>query len=210
MNFLRQFLVNIRSWYYNDTKRALAVLFVILGVSSVAGFLLDWLVEFGGIWTIFRSLLLLPTAGSLFALGYMLALHLGRRKEKLDPDWVPIRARFSPKRRTQIAVIVGAVLLVVIYALAAQPGYTFLSSAVIASLVGVLAFVRRTEKEINRLQLGIPDPRDYDYDEAVRKRQAARDEKLQARENARKVKRERTLKGRKAADDLEQELLEES
>lgn len=210
MNFLRQFLVNIRSWYSNDLKRALTILFSVLGASAVAGLLLDWLVDFAGWWNALRSLILLPTAGSLFVLGYMLALYLGQRKTKSDPDWVPIRARFSPKRRTQISVIVGAVLLVVIYALGAQPGYTFLSSAVIASLVGVLAFVRRTEKEINRLQLGIPDPRDYDYDEAVRKRQAARDEKLQARENVRKIKRERALKGRKAADELEQELLEES
>lgn len=210
MNFLRQFLVNIRSWYYNDTKRALTILFVILGVSTAAGILLDYLFDYAGWWNVLRSLMLIPTAGALFVLGYMLALYLGQWQTRRDPDWVPFRARFSPKRRTQIAVILGAVLLVVVYALGAQPGYTFLSSAVIASLIGVLTFVRRTEKEINRIQLGIPDPRDYDYDEAVRKRQAARDEKLKARENARKVKRERALKGRKAADALEEELLEES
>lgn len=210
MTLLRQYLVKVRSWYYKgDLKKILRTLLIILVGATAVGLALDFLAPFTGLWNVARSVILLPTAFSAFTLGYMFALWNGNRMKANDRNWVPLRERYSPRRRLQFVVIGGAVLVVGVYALAAKPGYTLIASLIVAAAAGLAAFARKTLKETNRTELGLPDARDANYHRVVEQAQAKRNEKQRERERNKKVRRERILRGGKAADDLEKELLAE-
>lgn len=207
MTLLRQLLVKLRSWYYSDERRTiLRKLFIIFGVATIAGFALDFLTPFTGLWTVARSAVLIPIAATVFMLSYMAALGMNDRQKEKDPRWLPMRQRYSPRRRLQVAVVGGAVLLVLVYALSQAPGYTFIASLIVAAGFGLISFTRQTLKEIRQSDLGIPDSRDADYNRIVDQAKARREAKLSEKSVSKKVRRERIIRGKKAAESLERDL----
>lgn len=207
MTLLRQLLVKLRSWYYSDERRKViqTLLLVFVG-ATLAGFALDIFAPFTGLWNVARSAVLLPIAMTAFMLFYMIALWAKDRRKVTDPDWVPLRERYSPRRRLQVGIVCGAVLLVVVYSLSHMPGYTLIASLVVTAALGLVTFNRRTLKETRQSDLGIPDSRDANYNRVVDQARKRREEKAQTKSNTRDVRRERLLRGRKAAESLEAEL----
>ena len=173
----RKALLTLRRLYRTNTKNyfAYSISFTVLMAAITTA--VDALVPFEGAWNILRSVLLVPTAVALFATAYGIGLYLHFRKTATDDEWVPFRARFSPAWRTRIALIVGAVLLVLIYALGQQPGYTLVSSVFGAIIIALFAFLRRTRDEAAREEYNIPDIRDTRFNEARRLLDATRKEK---------------------------------
>lgn len=207
MTILRQLLVKIRSWYYSDERRkVIQKLIAVLAIATIAGFALDLFTPFSGLWTVGRSLILIPIATTAFMLGYMLTLGMNDRQKEKDPRWLPMRQRYSPRRRVQIAIVGGAVLLVMVYALAPIPGYTLIASLIVSVGIALISFTRRTLKETRQADLGLPDSRDADYNRVVDQAKARREAKMNEKSTSKKVRRERILRGRKAAESLEREL----
>lgn len=210
MTLLRHLLVKLRSWYYSDDRaKVLRILLIVFGASTLVGFALDIFIPFNGLWNIARSATLIPLAASAFMLGYMASLFFKDRRKASDPRWIPLRQRYSPRRRLQVAIVLGAVLAVGVYALAPVPGYTLLASLIMAAAVGLATFARKTHKETQRDDLGIPDSRDAAYYRTVEDARRKREERVRSKENARKIRKERVLRGRKAAEALEREIEDE-
>ncbi len=194
MNLLRKLLMRLRDERSSNRKKSLIVLSVFVGMLSVISFLIDFLLPFGSWYMVIRSLLLVPTALSIFSLSYMISLDLHYIRQEHTEGWVPFRLRYSPTWRLRIAAIVFAVLIVFVYASKQAVGYTFFSSVVAASVLALLAFIRTTKQEAQRIKLGIPDSRDLTYD-------AAKRGMIEEREHA---KREKILK-KSSKKDAEEE-----
>ena len=182
MLFFRKALVRIKREYNTNRKRlflysALAtVLFILLGTVA------DLFLPFNGVSNLVRTLILIPTSISMFVLGYGLSLYGHYQQLENDPDWVPFRARLSPTWRRRTALIVGAFLILGIYANEQSTGYTPISSLITAVVIGLVAFIRTTKEEAKREEFNLPDERDVRYDQQMKKINAAREEAIRRKE----------------------------
>lgn len=164
----RKFLIRIRREYNTEKTRfytyTLGALVVLLAVSVAV----DILLPFKGPSTILRSLIALVFSAVIFTLGYSTGLYLHRLKKEEDETWQPYRLRFSLNWRRRISIIAGSILFVFIYATGTTPVYTTMSSAYIAIILGLIAFIRPTHQETIREELNIPDIRDVRYEEYMK------------------------------------------
>jgi len=135
--------------------------------------------------TLLRSVLLMLLSVSMFVFGYGVSLLLHYSQMRTKDNWVPFRARVSPTWRRRIALLVGAVLLVLIYAAGGSIGYTLMSSISLAIGIALLAFIRLSKDESEREKFEIPDDRDTSY----HKRLAKLREERAVRANAKGVKK---------------------
>jgi glucan phosphoethanolaminetransferase (alkaline phosphatase superfamily) len=171
MLLFRRLLVAIRNEYLYQRKRLFvvsAVASVLLGALSVG---LDFLLPWQSWGMVLRTLLLIPTAASIFVLGYAAVIGYCFFKAQ-DETWVSLRSRYSPTWRQRISMVIGALLFVMIYAITMKPGYTLTSSIIVAIVIGLFVFMRKTSLEINREELGIPDARDAALNTHLRRRSA--------------------------------------
>jgi len=191
MLFFRRFLVRIKKEYNTNRKNLFlfstlaSVLFILIGIAA------DLFIPFNSWGNLIRTLILIPTATSMFIWGYSIAIHNHYKKIETDPMWVPFRARLSPTWRRRTALIVGAVLVVGVYANSQSIGYTPISSLFTAIVIGLVAFIRTTREEARREEFDIPDERDIRYDQQMKKIEQARKEaihKKQLRKENRKNK----------------------
>lgn len=182
MLLFRQILIAIRTQYIYNRAR----LFIVAGASTMLMLVITNLLDIFLPWEpwgmILRTIALIPTSLSIFLLGYSSALAYHFTKSK-DPAWASLREKFSPTWRQRISMIVGAVLLVLVYAIGLNPGYTFTSSLIVACIIGLFAFMRKTSTEINREELGIPDARDAALNTHLR-RSAAKNSSPAAKEKS--------------------------
>lgn len=155
----RRLLLKLRKQYLFNKPKFLPLSILSVVVFSIISLGIDFLLPWGSWGMVIRTIVLIPTAISIFVLGYsgVLAYHFYQSR---DRSWTPLRGRYSPTWRQRISMIIGAVLLVLIYAIAMKPGYTLMSSAIIAVVIGLFVFMRKTSNEMNREELGIPDARD--------------------------------------------------
>lgn len=186
---LRSTLIRIRREYNTNFKRLMQVAIGVFLLSLVAAFAIDYFLPFTGMWNVLRSLVLVPLAASIFALGYSYSIFLHRQRVATDPDWVPFRMRFSPRWRRNISAIIAAVIFVLIYGAGYSVAYTFLSSVFVALIFSLFVFMRSTHEEGVREKLGVPDTRDLQYDNYKKKLQEAR-AKAQAEKRSKKKKDE--------------------
>lgn len=182
MLFFRKTLVRIKREYNTNRKRLFlysvlaTVLFILLGTVA------DLFLPFNSVSNLVRTLILIPTSISMFVLGYGLSLYGHYRQLENDPGWVPFRARLSPTWRRRTALIVGAFLVLGIYANEQSTGYTPISSLITAVVIGLLAFIRTTKEEAKREEFNLPDERDVRYDQQMKKINAAREEAIRRKE----------------------------
>lgn len=193
----RKALVRIRREYNTNRNK----LFLFSGVATflaiVIGALLDLLLPFESWSNIIRSIVLIPSAASIFVLGYSVSLLLHYRKTRLDPEWTPYRMRMSPVWRNRVSIIIGAFMFVLIYANGFSVGYTFISSCFVAIGIGLFAFIRPTQAEQSRSKFDIPDSRDVNYDKKFKQLSEKREaEKLKIKEEKMKHRKEK-LAGKK-------------
>lgn len=183
MLLFRRLLVRIRNEYiYNRTKLfaysgAASALLALLTVGL--DFILPW--ETWGM--VIRTILLIPTAVAIFVLGYSGVLAYCFFKAQ-DETWTSLRARYSPTWRQRISMVIGAVLFVLIYAISMRPGYTLVSSVIVAIVIGLFVFMRKTSIEMNREELGIPDARDAALNTHLRRHSAATQSRPETRAKA--------------------------
>jgi len=179
----REALLLIRDWFLTDRKKLFLIAgaaSAILGLITVAA---DLFLPWGSWGMVARTLLLVPTSVALFVLGYAGAIWWTFFKAR-DPEWTNVRARFSPTWRQRISAIIAAILLVVIYAVTTRPGYTLTSSVIVAVIIGLFVFMRKTVAEINREELGIPDARDAALNTHLRRRASAVKPRVETRAKA--------------------------
>jgi len=164
MNWLRKLLIEVRRRYGVDPFKSFWVLLAATVATGGISLLLDALTPFSSYWMLIRSIWLIPTTLSTFALLYLASIYIHNVRVNANPEWIAYRARYSQKTRIQFSIIAASLLLVGIYVIPKQMGYTFLSALIASGIVGVLAFVRATSAEQKRQKLGIPDSRDIAYD----------------------------------------------
>lgn len=172
--WFRKYLVEIRGKWKTDAKKLYLQCLIGFLVTAAITLALDIWTPFESYWMIFRSLLLIPLAFFAFSAFYALAVDVGNRKLINDSEWVPYRARWSPKWRRNLSFIMGAFIIVLVYALEPFPGYTILSSFVVTSVIGMVAFCRMTRNESKRTDLGIPDPRDTHFEKRLEQQRKER------------------------------------
>lgn len=193
----RKGLVRVRKEYNLNPKN----LFLYSGIASILGILLTLLCDIFLPFVLWgqsvRGLILIPTSAAFFVLGYGFSLFLHYSKVAADPTWVPFRLRYSPTWRRRIALIVGAMMFVGIYANGFRIGYTAIAAVFVAMVIGLFAFIRTTKDEANREELNIPDSRDTKYEDNLRKLEKQREEKRKKKEAARKEVKPNRLNGMK-------------
>jgi hypothetical protein len=189
----RKFLVRIRKEYHGDKKRLFLWSFIGLAASTLIGVAADAFIPFSGGWNALRSVILVPTALSIFILGYAYSLQLHYKRVKEDPTWVPFRMRMSPSWRRRVSAIAVVFAFVFIYANGYRIGYTFVSSLFAAAVIAIFAFMRTTREESRREEFNIPDTRDTKYESHRRKLAAERAAAIKQREAEKKAKKMKNL-----------------
>lgn len=164
----RKVLVWIHNQYLDHTKDLFlysGIAFILMAaISLLADFLLTW-----EQWAILvRSALVIPTAISVFILSYGAVLLYVDFKTSRQPEYRTWRMRLSPTMRVRVAALIGAVLFVLMFAVAQRPGYTLAASFIVAAVAGLFAFIRKTSKELTRATIGLPDARDAALDSHMR------------------------------------------
>lgn len=163
----RKALIWIKKQNNTDQKRFLLITGAIFITSLILSLVVDYFTPFYGLWMFIRSIILIPLSLTIFTLSYSLSLYLHKRMIENNPEWVSFRARFSPTWRNRISIIIGAFLLLIIYVSQEKVGYTLVSSTIIAVVIALFAFMRKTKDEKIRSELGVPDERDIEYKKLV-------------------------------------------
>jgi hypothetical protein len=191
--FFRKALVRIRRYYETQRSKLFLISALVVAGSVGAGVAGDALLPFTTGWNLLRTVLLIPTAGSVFILGYAASLWLHHWQRGRNPDWVPLRARVSPTWRRRISAVVAALMFVLVAAVNYNVGYTLISSLFVAVVIALFAFMRTTREENQREAFGIPDIRDTRFEQerrkAADKRRALIEERKTSRGRKTKVKR---------------------
>lgn len=204
----RKFLVWVRKTYNMMPNSYLLFSFLGVIVFSLGGFLLDYFLPFSAWWNVLRSLVALPLGLSIFLVGYAFSINLHRQRVLDDEGWVAYRERFSPVWRRRISIIVGAFLIVIAYASGDTYFYTITTGLIIATAIGLFAFMRLTRAEQIQESYGLPDLRDINFEN--RRNELARErEKAEALANKKKSARRKKLITLGAIDETEVEVIEE-
>lgn len=206
---LRSFLVQIRKAFYEDQTKALTRTSIVAAILLAIGTAMDFTLPYGPWWNTLRAAVVLPTGIVSFIVAYMISLRMHDKRIREDSEWEPYRTRFSPRWRQRISAIIGAVLLVAIYAASDGVGYSITATAVVVVVIGLLAFLRMTRKEQLRSDYSVPDPRDTRIDDEVEKRDKERELLAEEKRRLKQLKRTRILKGEKA-DELQEDFDEEA
>lgn len=200
----RQLLVEIKRRKNASDKRFFYLTLAVFLVSVAGSLFTDALLPFEGWWMPFRSAILIVISASGFILAYALTLAGGGFMAARNDDWVPLRQKLSPKWRRYISLIVAAFLVVLMYALKFQIGYTLIASAIIIAVIGLFAFMRLTTDEQRREDYDLPDPRDYEYLSKMREFKEEQERKREERERKKAEKRAgrfgKNLNGNKESD----------
>lgn len=189
---LRKTLIWIKKKTNTDPKNFYILFGSIFFISALISVAVDYFTPFTGVAMIFRALLVIPLTISIFSLGYSLSYTLYKQRVKIDPEWVSFRERFSPTWRRRIGIIFGAILVVISYASQQVVGYTLISSAILASIIGIFAFIRKTSTEQRMEKLGLPDIRDLEYQtlmEEMKKEQEEESSKARVKKSQKKYRR---------------------
>lgn len=176
MIFFRKFLIWIKKERNKNAKKLYLLSFLASLLGVLIGTALDLFVPFNSWGNVSRTAVLLPTMVSMFIFGYAISIHLHNKRISEDPLWQPYRARLSPSWRRRAALVVGAFILLAVYANGQSIGYTPISSLLAAVVIGLIAFIRTTTEEAQREELNIPDSRDIRYEQQVKKLEQARAE----------------------------------
>lgn len=163
----RKILIWIKKQTNTNDKKFYILSSAVFIVFASLSIVLDYFTAFSGIWMLLRALILIPITISLFLLGYGISYKIHKSQVRKNPDWVSIRERFSPTWRNRISIIIGAALIVIAYASQQKVGYTIVSSVILAIVIGLFAFMRKTTEEKRRQELGIADLRDIQYNELM-------------------------------------------
>lgn len=172
----KQYLENpMRLFLYSGAAAAL-----LIGIS----FLLDIILPWNQLAIFVRSLFALPLAVALFVVSYagVIAYVEKKKADATEEPFLTWRERLSPTMRTRVAFIIGAVLFVFMFAAAEGPGYTMVAGIIVASVVGLLTFVRKTSEELRRATIGLPDTRDAVFEAHMRERARAATQSKRAKE----------------------------
>lgn len=175
---LRKFLIWIRDKHRQDPKNLYFYCTVGFLVFAIISVVVDTYVPWDGWWMMVRSAMLFPLIGFGFVGFYSLSLDLNVRKQKAarenEENWVPYRLRYSPKWRRNVSLIIGALMLVVMYAADYFVGYTIFASVLAIIAVGMVAFCRLTRAENRRAEQKVPDPRDSMFEERMKQYERAK------------------------------------
>ncbi len=204
----RRALIWIRNQYLTKPKDlflyAGVASLVMAGLSFLADFFLPW-----DQWAVFiRALIALPEAAAFFVLGYGATLWYVEYKERTKENYSTWRSKLSPTMRQRASAIAGAVLFVVMFAVTQQPGYTFVAGIIVAIVIGLFAFMRRTSQELARDSIGLPDARDASLNSHIQARVRANAAKRSSnsKKDAKEAKKQEKADEIQAARDLEKRL----
>lgn len=153
--------LKIRQIYYRKLNQSLRVPFYILGASVVIGIAMDILLPFTNWFNYLRFIPAMGTGSSLFFLVYMYD-HINREKSRaVDPEVpVTLKEKYPPNFRKLLGITGLAIVSVVFLGNGYSPAYTNVSGILMASTLFLFSFMLKTEIEIEREEMGIPDPRD--------------------------------------------------
>ena|SRR5699024_10249465 len=180
INPLEKYTRFLRTQYLRNIKNFTIYLSIALVASIGLSVLFDFLVPFSSWGNVARAIVVLVDSVIFFSAGYLANFFFYMSQRAVNPDYVDLKERFSPSWRNRIAIILGAVLFTMMLTVNQGLAYTIVSSIIVASVVGIVVFISRTEEEREREFYGVPDKRDDAYRDAledVRKKRESRQKK---------------------------------
>lgn len=142
--------------------------FLIIGgmiLILVASTIIDYFVPFNSITNTFRGAIALTEGLLVFSAVYLYVVKRHERIKEKEPDSKVLRERFSHKERINISIVMWAVwFLILLFTSKENLVFTNLSSALIASALGILTFVRSTREEDAIAKMGLEDSRDLKFE----------------------------------------------
>jgi len=185
INPLEKYTRFLRTQYLRNIKNFTIYLSIALVASIGLSVLFDFLVPFSSWGNVARAIVVLVDSVIFFSAGYLANFFFYMSQRAVNPDYVDLKERFSPSWRNRIAIILGAVLFTMMLTVNQGLAYTIVSSIIVASVVGIVVFISRTEEEREREFYGVPDKRDDAYRDAledVRKKRESRQKKKKGKD----------------------------
>lgn len=185
INPLEKYTRFLRTQYLRNIKNFTIYLSIALVASIGLSVLFDFLVPFSSWGNVARAFVVLVDSVIFFSAGYLANFFFYMSQRAVNPDYVDLKERFSPSWRNRIAIIIGAVLFTMMLTVNQGLAYTIVSSIIVASVVGIVVFISRTEEEREREFYGVPDKRDDAYRDAledVRKKRESRQKKKKGKD----------------------------
>lgn len=147
----------------------------------VVSVLFDIFVPFSVWGNVARALLVLVEATLFFSIGYLISFFMLLGNRATNPDYVPLKERYSPSWRLRISAITAAALFFIILSTSHSAVYSLVSSVVVACIMGLIIFISKTPEEEEREFYGIPDKRDNAYYNALHDIQDKKERRKQAK-----------------------------
>ena len=185
INPLEKYTRFLRTQYLRNIKNFTIYLSIALVASIGLSVLFDFLVPFSSWGNVARAIVVLVDSVIFFSAGYLANFFFYMSQRAVNPDYVDLKERFSPSWRNRIAIILGAVLFTMMLTVNQGLAYTIVSSIIVASVVGIVVFISRTEEEREREFYGVPDKRDDAYRDAledVREKRESRQKKKKGKD----------------------------
>lgn len=185
INPLEKYTRFLRTQYLRNIKNFTIYLSIALVASIGLSVLFDFLVPFSSWGNVARAIVVLVDSVIFFSAGYLANFFFYMSQRAVNPDYIDLKERFSPSWRNRIAIILGAVLFTMMLTVNQGLAYTIVSSIIVASVVGIVVFISRTEEEREREFYGVPDKRDDAYRDAledVRKKRESRQKKKKGKD----------------------------
>lgn len=162
MVYIRKLLLYIRKLNSNLNEKQKIVSVLCWLVAIGIGIAVDSYISFNYFTNVLRAAIALTIGFYSFSLIYLTVLYIEQKRNTNEKiTHIPIKERLSYKQRLNISVVLWGVLFT--FALIGSkenPFFTFFSSLIITSALGILSFVRSTRDETQNAGIGFEDPRD--------------------------------------------------
>lgn len=154
---------------YDDDPASYYKWFFIALLLIAGSVVLDVLVPVNNWTNIARSALAIIDAYAFFQCGYWLVLRQAdanaskaEKARETDPDimYVPLREKYSPTRRAEQSLVIGAIVALGSIVTFNSAFYTLGGGVLISTVLGLLVYCRRSVNEMILDQAKLEDPRD--------------------------------------------------
>ena len=164
VEFINSMVQKVRTYYYKEKTKTILILVISFLVTLGVGIFFDTREHLGTILNFIRTFFIAIESIPIFLLLYIISEERKNRLSKKD-DYESLRRKYTVNQRKNLAIIVSVVVIVIHVAFfrTSYNIYSLSSAVVLAIIMNMIYFTRKTKYEIELEKKGYVDVRDLEH-----------------------------------------------
>lgn len=163
-DFIDKTIKEVRTRFYKNKKKTFLLMLLTFVILSSIGFLFDSRENIGKVFNFIRTFFISLQSVPIFFIFYLLGENR-KAKHSKDENYVSPRKKYTFNQRRNLAIIVSVltIFLHIVFFKSASNFYSLSSATVLAIVLNMIYFTRKTKYELELDRKGYVDARDLEH-----------------------------------------------